>query len=257
MKVLFVGDLVGRAGRTILKRQLPRIKEANEIDFTVANVENAAGGFGLTPGLADEILDLGVDVMTSGNHIWDRKELYDYFPRQTRLLRPGNYPTGTPGYYKFVGNDRRGRRIAVMNLQGRVFMPSIDCPFRMAEEEVSKLAERASAILIDFHAEATSEKKAFGWFMDGRVSAVVGTHTHVPTADARILPNGTAFISDVGMTGSNDSVIGMTVESVLPRFLTGLPSRFEVASDSPRLNCVVLDIDENSGRARTIELLTR
>lgn len=256
MKILFVGDLVGRAGRTVLKKQLPRLKEAHEIDFTVANVENAAGGFGLTPSLGDEILNLGVDVMTSGNHIWDRKEIYDYFPRQPRLLRPGNYPAGSPGCYKFVGNDRRGQRVAVINLQGRVFMPSIECPFRMAEEEISKLADKTSAILIDFHAEATSEKMAFGWFMDGRVSAVVGTHTHVPTADARILPKGTAYISDVGMTGSYNSVIGMKVESALPRFLTGLPSRFEVASDSPRLSAVVLDIDETSGRACSIELLT-
>ena len=256
MKILFVGDLVGRAGRSVLKKQLPRIKETHEIDFTIANVENAAGGFGLTPDLGDEILNLGVDVMTSGNHIWDRKEIYDYFPREPRLLRPGNYPAESPGCYKFVGNDHRGRRVAVINLQGRVFMPSIECPFRMAEEEISKLTDKTHTILIDFHAEATSEKMAFGWFIDGRVSAVVGTHTHVPTADARILPKGTAYISDVGMTGSYDSVIGMKVESALPRFLTGRPSRFEVASDSPRLSSVVLDIDETSGRARSIELLT-
>ena len=257
MKILFVGDIVGRAGRKILKKQLSRIKDIHEIDFTVANVENAAGGFGLTPALGEEILGFGVDVMTSGNHIWDRKGIDEYFDQQPRLLRPGNYPEGSPGRYYFLGRDRRGQSVAVVNLQGRVFMPLTDCPFRLADNQIPKLAKKTSIILIDFHAEATSEKMAFSWFMDGRVSAVIGTHTHVPTADGRILPKGTAYISDVGMTGSYRSVIGMKVDSSLSRFLTGRPSRFEPATESPCLSSVVLDIDDENGMARSIDLLTR
>ncbi len=255
MRILFIGDVVGRGGRTILKQSLSQIKEGNQIDFTIANVENAAGGFGLTPKLGEEILDLGVDVMTSGNHIWDKKEIYDYLPRQPRLLRPGNYPPGTPGRYQLIGESQQGHLVAVLNLQGRVFMPITDCPFRFAEREIAKLSETTPVIVVDFHAEATSEKMAFGWFVDGRVSAVIGTHTHIPTADARVLPGGTAYISDVGMTGSYESVIGMQTDSSLSRFLTGLPSRFEPAADSPRLCSVILDVDETTGSARSIEPL--
>ena len=256
MKILFVGDVVGRGGRTILKQSLSQIKEKNQIDFTIANVENAAGGFGLTPKLGEEILNLGVDVMTSGNHIWDKKEIYDYLPQQPRLLRPGNYPPGTPGRYQLIEESQQGHLVAVLNLQGRVFMPITDCPFRFAEREITKMSEKTPVIVVDFHAEASSEKMAFGWFVDGRVSAVIGTHTHVPTADARVLPGGTAYISDVGMTGSYESVIGMQTDSSLSRFLTGLPSRFEPAADSPRLCSVILDIDETTGSARSIEPLT-
>jgi len=255
MRILFIGDVVGRGGRTILKQSLSQIKEGNQIDFTIANVENAAGGFGLTPKLGEEILNLGVDVMTSGNHIWDKKEVYDYLPRQPRLLRPGNYPPGTPGRYQLIGESQQGHLVAVLNLQGRVFMPITDCPFRFAEREIAKLSETTPVIVVDFHAEATSEKMAFGWFVDGRVSAVIGTHTHIPTADARVLPGGTAYISDVGMTGSYESVIGMQTDSSLSRFLTGLPSRFEPAADSPRLCSVILDVDETTGSARSIEPL--
>ncbi len=255
MRILFIGDVVGRGGRTILKQSLSQIKEGNQIDFTIANVENAAGGFGLTPKLGEEILNLGVDVMTSGNHIWDKKEIYDYLPRQPRLLRPGNYPPGTPGRYQLIGESQQGHLVAVLNLQGRVFMPITDCPFRFAEREIAKLSETTPVIVVDFHAEATSEKTAFGWFVDGRVSAVIGTHTHIPTADARVLPGGTAYISDVGMTGSYESVIGMQTDSSLSRFLTGLPSRFEPAADSPRLCSVILDVDETTGSARSIEPL--
>lgn len=253
MKILFIGDIVGRAGRQVLRKHLSRLKETHGIDFTIANIENAAGGFGVTPSIADDVLNWGVDVLTSGNHIWDQKEIFEYFAIQPRLLRPGNYPPGTVGRYQFVGQSPAGATVAVMNLQGRIFMPPTDCPFRMAEREIPRLAEKAQVIIIDFHAEATSEKIAFGWFVDGKVSAVIGTHTHVPTADARVLPKGTAFITDVGMTGARDSVIGMKTESALARFLTGLPARLEPATDCPRLSAVVMDVDESTGKARSIE----
>ncbi|MCZ6485834.1 MAG: TIGR00282 family metallophosphoesterase [Acidobacteria bacterium] len=256
MKILFVGDVVGRAGRKILEERLPEIQQEHEIEFTIANVENAAGGFGVTPSVGEKILGYGVDVMTSGNHIWDKKEVFDYFDQQPRLLRPGNYPPGGPGQYQFVGEARSGVLVAVVNLQGRVFMPIIDCPFQFAEREIPKLAKQASAIVVDFHAEATSEKVAFGWFMNGKVSAVIGTHTHIPTADARVLPEGTAYISDVGMTGSYESVIGMEVDSSLSRFLTGLPSHFKPATEEPCLSSVILDIDESDGSARSIRRLS-
>lgn len=242
---------MGRAGRDILRECLARIQQENHIDFTIVNVENAAGGFGITPALGAEILALGVDVMTSGNHVWDRGEVMEYLQREPRLLRPGNYP-GAPGQFSYVGESAAGTPVAVLNVQGRVFMPLIDCPFQFADREVPRLRRKTSVVIVDFHAEATSEKMAFGWFLDGKVSAVVGTHTHVPTADGRVLPGGTAFVSDVGMTGSFDSVIGMTVESSLSRFLTGLPSRFEPAVGFPRLCSVILDVDESSGTARSI-----
>ncbi|MGH9339961.1 MAG: TIGR00282 family metallophosphoesterase [Acidobacteriota bacterium] len=255
MKILFVGDIVGRAGRVVLKERLAEVQEKNGIDFTIVNVENAAGGFGITPTLADEIRNYGVDVMTSGNHIWDKKEILEYFSGQPRLLRPGNYPPGNPGAYKFVGETPAGVGVAVINLQGRVFMPNIDCPFQMAEREIPKLARETPVIVVDFHAEATSEKVAFGWFLDGKVSAVIGTHTHIPTADERVLPRGTAYITDVGMTASYDSVIGMKTEIALQRFITGLPSRLEAETEPARFSSVILDIDESSGRARSIHRL--
>ncbi len=253
MKVLFVGDIVGSAGRKVLRRYLSQLQHEHEIDFTIANVENAAGGFGITADIAQDILDYGVDVMTSGNHIWDKKEVMQYFSREPRLLRPGNYPPGLPGRDSFVAPTQVGAMAAVLNLQGRVFMPIIDCPFRRAEAQIERLSRQAQVIIVDFHAEATSEKMAFSWFLDGKVSAVIGTHTHIPTADERILPKGTAYISDVGMTGSYHSVIGMKVEGSLSRFLTGIPSRFESAKESPVLSSVVLDIDEESGKARSIQ----
>ena len=255
MKILFVGDVVGRCGRHILRDQLQDVQRQNEIDFTVVNVENAAGGFGLTPALGREILSYGVDVMTSGNHIWDKKEVVEYFSEEPRLLRPGNYPPGTPGNFQFIGECRSGVTIAVINLQGRVFMPITDCPFRLAEREILKLARRTPVIIVDFHAEATSEKVAFGWFLNGKVSAVLGTHTHVATADARILPGGTAYISDVGMTGSYDSIIGVKIEAALSRFLTGLHRPLEPATEAPRLSSVIVDVDESSGRARSARRL--
>ena len=207
------------AGRTNnSEREAAQIKEEHEIEFTIANVENAAGGFGITPAIGEKILGYGVDVMTSGNHIWDKKEVFEYLSTQPRLLRPGNYPPGTPGNFQFIGETSAGTQVAVVNLQGRVFMPIIDCPFQLAEREIPKLARQTSSIIIDFHAEATSEKVAFGWFMNGKVSAVLGTHTHIPTADARVLPEGTAYISDVGMTGSYESVIGMQIDVHCPAF---------------------------------------
>ena len=255
MKILFVGNVFGRCGRQVLRLHLQDVKQQHQIDFTVANVENAAGGFGLTPALGKEILSYGVDVMTSGNHIFDKKEVFEYFSEEPRLLRPGNYPAGTPGNFQFVAETPSGIPVAVMNLQGRVFMPITDCPFRLAEREIPKLTRTTSVIMIDFHAEATSEKMAFAWFLDGKVTAILGTHTHVPTADARILPAGTAYVSDVGMTGSYDSIIGVKVETALTRFLTGLHRPLEPATAAPRFSSVIIDVDESTGRARSLRRL--
>jgi len=253
MKILFVGDIVGRGGRKVLAEKLGGIQRENGIDFTIVNVENAAGGFGVTGEIADKILEWGADVLTSGNHVWDRKESYPYMDRQPRLLRPGNYPPGLPGSFTFFGETRQGIPVAVINLQGRVFMPIIDCPFRFIESRIDELREKTAVIVVDFHAEATSEKMAMGWFLDGRVSAVVGTHTHVPTADHRILPGGTAYVTDAGMTGSYDSVIGMKTDASLSRFLTGLNTRFEPENSRPKLCSVIIEVDEATGKARTIE----
>lgn len=252
LRILFVGDIVGRGGRKIFEKHIGSIIDQEHIDFTIVNVENAAGGFGLTPKLGEKILSAGADVMTSGNHIWDRSEVFDYFDRQPRLLRPGNYPPGTPGAFSIVAETRTGAKVATINLQGRVFMPAIDCPFRSVDKQIETLRQQTPIIVVDFHAEATSEKMAFGWHVDGRVSAMLGTHTHIPTADTRILPRGTAYVTDVGMTGPYDSVIGMTVESSLPRFLTGRRSRFEPETKNPRLCSVVVEVDERSGEALSI-----
>lgn len=255
MKILFVGDVVGRPGRRILRDRLQEVLSRESIDFTIINVENAAGGHGITPSIADEILALGADVMTSGNHIWDKKEVLGYIGQQPRLLRPGNYPPGTPGGFSVVVPSPSGVPVAVINLQGRVFMPMIDCPFQMAEKEIPGLKRQAPIVIVDFHAEATSEKIAFGRFLDGQVSAVLGTHTHVATADAQVLAEGTAYVSDVGMTGPSDSVIGMKVEPSLKRFLTARRQRFEVATGPCIFSSVVLDVDEESGEARSIRRL--
>lgn len=252
MKILFVGDIVGRGGRTVLASQLPVVREKLAVDFTIVNVENAAGGFGLTPPLAREILALGADVMTSGNHIWDKREIYQYMDAEPRLLRPHNYPAGLPGSGRCVVESAAGIRVGVLNLQGRVFMPPIDCPFQAAGREAAWMAQRAEVLVVDFHAEATSEKVAMGWHLDGRASAVLGTHTHIPTCDARVLPGGTAYVTDVGMTGSYESVIGMKKEGALDRFLTALPGRLEVENADPRFSAVLLDIDESTGKARSI-----
>ncbi len=249
MKVLFVGDVVGRPGRNALKGHLHGILEDRKIDFCIANGENCAGGNGITPLLVQELLGLGVDVITTGNHVWDKKEILDFINSQPRLLRPANYPPTVPGKGLYVGLLRNEIPYAVINLQGRVFMPPSDCPFRVCESLLSQLKPEVKVVILDFHAEATAEKQSMGWYLDGRVSAVVGTHTHVATADARILPHGTAYITDVGMTGPHESVIGVDWTIVLTRFVNQIPVKFETASGDVRINAVEMDIDEQTGKA--------
>ena len=253
MRILFVGDIVGSPGRRILKDHLADMVQQRGIDLAIVNCENAASGFGITPRLAEELFAAGADVLSGGNHIWDRKEILEYFPHQPRLLRPANFPDGLPGSGLFAGKTRSGVDYAVLNLQGRTFMAPIDCPFRAAERELARIPPETKIIVVDMHAETTSEKQAMGWFLDGKVSAVVGTHTHVMTADAHVLPKGTAFITDVGMTGPHDSIIGMAKESIIERFLKSLPARFEVAEGDVQLHAAVIDADEETGRARSIE----
>ncbi len=256
IRVLFIGDIVGKPGRKVLSSLLPSLKEKYKPSIIIANGENAAGGFGITPDVADEIFSIGVDVITSGNHIWDKKEIVEYLDRERRILRPANYPDSSPGKGSIILKIEGGERIAVVNLQGRVFMDSIDCPFRIAVKEIEKISSEARIIIVDFHAEATSEKAAMGWFLDGRVSAVVGTHTHVQTADERILSERTAFITDVGMVGSLNSVIGLEKEAVIKRFLTNMPQKFEPATKQLKLDGVIIDIDNITGCAINIERLT-
>lgn len=256
IRVLFIGDIVGKPGRKVLSSLLPSLKERYRPFIVIANGENAAGGFGITPDVADEIFSMGVDVITSGNHIWDKKEIIEYLDRERRILRPANYPDSSPGRGSVILEMEGGERIAVVNLQGRVFMDSIDCPFRIAVKEIEKISSEARIIIVDFHAEATSEKAAMGWFLDGRVSAVVGTHTHVQTADERILSERTAFITDVGMVGSLNSVIGLEKEAVIKRFLTNMPQKFEPATKQLKLDGVIIDIDNITGCAINIERLT-
>jgi 2',3'-cyclic-nucleotide 2'-phosphodiesterase len=251
MKILFIGDIFASAGRKIVAEHLQDIVETNGIDLAIANAENAAGGFGLTPAIAEELFGMGLDVLTSGNHIWDKREVYDYFERQPRLLRPANYPQG-PGSGLILIHAHNGVGCAVLNLQGRTYMPSTDCPFRKADQILAELDPAIKVRFVDFHAEVTSEKVAMGRYLDGRVSAVIGTHTHVPTADTRILPEGTAYQTDCGMTGPYDSVIGVETGIVLQRFLTGLPVRMEAARRAPELHSVIVDVDETTGRARSV-----
>ena len=227
------------------------IVEANQIDLAIANAENAAGGFGITPAIAEDLFALGIDVLTSGNHVWDKRELYDYLNRQPRLLRPANYPEG-PGHGMVTVKARNGVECAVLNLQGRTYMPPTDCPFRKADTLLSQIDPAVKVKFVDFHAEVTSEKMALGWYLDGRVSAVVGTHTHVPTADTRILPGGTAYQTDCGMTGPYRSVIGVDTETIVQRFLSGLPVRMEAAKHGVELHSVIVDVDEETGRARAV-----
>lgn len=252
MRLLFIGDIVGRPGRRALKENLPGLQRELDIDFVVANGENAAGGNGITREVARELLASGIDVITMGNHVWDHKEIFDLIEQEKRILRPANYPPGVPGAGFCVYETGHKGRIAVLNLAGRVFMSELDCPFRKADQLLAQLGGITRVILVDFHAEATSEKMAMGWYLAGRVSAVCGTHTHVQTADERILPGGTAYITDVGMTGPRDSVIGVKKELVLGKFLTQLPRRFEVASGPYQFNAVVIDIDDETGEAREV-----
>ncbi len=254
--LLFIGDIFASPGRTIVARYLRDIVAAEKIDLAIANVENAAGGFGITPQLADELFGFGLNVLTTGNHVWDKREIYDYFPRQPRLLRPANYVEELPGAGLIVVKARNGVECAVMNLQGRVYMPTIDCPFRKADSLLASIPESVKVRFVDFHAEVTSEKVTMGWYLDGRVSGVVGTHTHIPTADTRILPNGTAYQTDAGMTGPYHGVIGVDKEIILQRFLTQMPVRMEAARHGAELHSVIIEVDETTGKATAVRRFT-
>jgi metallophosphoesterase (TIGR00282 family) len=259
VKILFIGDIFGQPGRTIVKDALPKLVEEISPDLILANGENAAAGFGITPPLVEELLDVGISVLTSGNHIWDKKEIIPYLSEHAdgRLLRPANYPGATPGHGLYRGKTRAGIDYAVLNLQGRVFMPSIDCPFRAADALLAQVPPEVRIRIVDVHAEATSEKLSLGWYLDGRVTSVIGTHTHIPTADETVLPQGTAYITDVGMTGPYDSVIGMEKGAVIQKFLSQLPARFEVAKGDVRLCAVLVDADAETGRASSIQRIVR
>lgn len=254
MKVIFLGDIIGKPGRNALARKLDILIRENEADIVIANGENAAGGIGISPGTCDSLFEMGVDMVTSGNHIFKKKEIIDYLDLEPRLLKPANYPPGTPGkgYYIFEVEKLGGLKVAVINICGRVFVENLDCPFRTIDRILEYIKERTPVIIVDIHAEVTSEKVAMGWFLDGRVSAVIGTHTHIQTADERVLPGGTAYITDTGMVGSRDSVIGVKKENIIKRFLTGMPQQFTVAKEDVWINGVVIDIDEKSGKARQI-----
>ena len=255
MNILFIGDVVGRPGRRILQAELDGLIDRERIDFVVANAENAAGGFGLTPEVAEELLDMGIHCLTSGNHIWDKREVFDYLDRKPCVLRPLNYPPACPGRGVFVGETASGEPVAVLNVMGRVFMPPVDDPFHRVDEELERLGTRARVMVVDMHGEATSEKIAMGWHLAGRVSLVLGTHTHVPTADQRILPEGTAYQTDVGMTGPYDSVIGVLKEDVLKRFTSGMPVRFRTAKRGVELRATVVTVNGETGRASSIKTL--
>tara|TARA_B100000686_G_scaffold350698_2_gene447362 strand:- start:1949 stop:2737 length:789 start_codon:yes stop_codon:yes gene_type:complete len=253
MNILFIGDIVGKPGRRALKETLGSIRKKYQIDFCVGNGENAAGGFGLTPEVANELFDLGIDVITSGNHIFDKQEIIPHLSREHRILRPANYPAENPGKGWVLARAANGQDVAVLNLIGRVYMDAVDCPFKKADSEIPRLKEKANIILVDMHAEVTSEKNALGWHLDGRVSAVLGSHTHVQTADERILPGGTAYLTDAGMTGPRNSVIGIKKETAISRFITRLPRRFETASGESQVSAAAVDIDSANGQARKIE----
>jgi len=254
MKIMMIGDVYGEPGRAALTKLLPKLRDQHRVDFTVVNVENSAGGFGVTQPIAESVLDLGVDVMTTGNHVWDKKETVSYIVKENRLLRPANYPEGTPGA-GYITVKAGPHRVTVINLMGRVFMNPIDCPFRKVEAILESVGGETPIRLVDFHCEATSESIAMGWWLDGKVSAVVGTHRHVQTADERVLPGGTAYITDLGMTGPTDGVIGVDREQILQRFLYQMPMRFETAKGPTALHGVVITVDPDTGRASAIERL--
>jgi metallophosphoesterase (TIGR00282 family) len=262
MRILFIGDIVGSPGRQIVRDRLADLVEHHHIDLVIANGENSASGFGITPRIAEELFEMGIAVLTGGNHSWDRKEIFDYMPHEPRLLRPANFAEGNPGTGLYVGTAKNAVKFAVLNLQGRVFLAPSDDPFRKADCELARVPQDVAFVLVDMHAETTSEKIAMGWYLDGRVTAVVGTHTHVATADDRVLPNGTAYITDVGMTGPHDGVIGMERGGIIKKFLDGLPARFEVAPGDVQMNAVVIETDDaglrNDGgrlRAKSISRL--
>lgn len=255
MKVLVIGDIMGEPGRRAVERRLPKLVAQHNIDLVIANGENIAGGFGITPELAHELFEWGASVITTGNHAWDKREIMEYIRHEPRLLRPANYPDGVPGKGSIVVETAGGERLAVLHLMGRVFMPTLDCPFQAARREIAKLKLETSAIVVDMHAEATSEKMAMGYFLDGEVSAVVGTHTHVQTADEQMLPKGTAYLTDIGMTGPVHSVIGVKKELVIEKFLTGMPRRFEVASGPAVFCAALIELDGTLGKAVGIQRL--
>jgi metallophosphoesterase (TIGR00282 family) len=253
MKILFIGDIFASGGRGIVAENLNRLITEHKVDLAIANAENSAGGFGITPSIAEELLSLGLDVLTGGNHSFDKREIYDYYEHQPRLLRPANYPPGLAGSGVFTGKARNGTPYAVINLQGRAHMANIDCPFRKADSILEALDKDIKIRFVDFHAELTSEKVAMGWHLDGRATAMVGTHTHIPTADARVLPGGLAYQTDAGMTGPYSSVIGVDKDIILRRFLTGLSGRMEAAREGVELHGVLIDADEGTGKAKSIE----
>ncbi|HLG43783.1 MAG TPA: TIGR00282 family metallophosphoesterase [Nitrospirales bacterium] len=255
MKILFIGDIVGEPGRKSVARQVPRLVGQRGVDLVIGNAENAAGGFGITPDIARELFKAGLHVLTSGNHIWDKKEIIDYIREEPRLLRPANYPEEAPGHGSVVVTTTSGEKVGVMQLMGRVDMPTVDCPFRVGRRVLETLRREAGTIIVDMHAEATSEKMAMGWYLDGEVSGVFGTHTHVQTADERILPKGTAYLTDIGMTGPVDSVIGIKKEIAIEKFLTQMPRRFEVASGPCVFSAVLLEVDTAVGKAVSIDRL--
>lgn len=256
-RFLFIGDIVGRPGRDLIRRGVAALRDYHQLDLVIANAENSAAGFGITRDIGEQILDAGVDVMTSGNHIWDKREAIDYIGIEPRLLRPLNFPAGVPGNGSYIARTEAGVSVGVVNAMGRVFMLNIDDPFAGVLREIEKVKQRARIVFVDFHAEATSEKVAMGWHLDGKVSAVVGTHTHVPTADERVLPKGTAFQSDAGMCGPMDSVIGSQIEPVLERFHTMMPTRFGVGTGAVRVNGALITIEPATGKALKIERIAR
>ncbi len=253
MKILFIGDIIGSPGRMAVRELLPGLLAKKKIDFVIANCENAAAGFGVTRKNVEELYSCHIDVLTSGNHIWNKKEVLEFIGDYEKLLRPANYPATTPGSGVVVVTAKSGDKVGIINLAGRVFMHPSDCPFVTAKNKVAELREKTKIIIVDIHAEATSEKKALGWYLDGEVSAVLGTHTHVQTADEEILPQGTAYISDAGMTGPFDSVIGINKEVIIERFLTQMPNKFDLAKNDIRMQGVIIDIDAESGKAKAIE----
>jgi metallophosphoesterase (TIGR00282 family) len=262
MRVLFIGDIVGAPGREIVRERLADLASSQRIDLVIANGENSAAGFGITPRIAEELFGYGIEALSGGNHSWDKREILDYMPHEPRLLRPANFPEGNPGGGVFIGSARNGMKYAVINIQGRIFMGPSDDPFRKTDAILASLPLDVSFVLVDMHAETTSEKIAYGWYVDGRVTAVVGTHTHVATADERVLPCGTAYITDVGMTGPHDGVIGMDRAGILKKFLDGMPARFEVAQGNVQMNCALIETDDSGPRndegrlrARSIERL--
>lgn len=253
MRILFIGDIVGKPGREAVSGLLQKVINDFGIEFTIANGENAAGGMGMTPAIAVELLSQGVDLLTSGNHIWAKKEIFPFLDKENRVLRPANYPPHVPGRGTGIFQSKSGEKVGVINLEGRVFMKHLDCPFRIGEKEIDEIRKETPTIVVDFHAEATSEKVAMGWFLDGKVTAVLGTHTHVQTSDEKILGGGTAYITDVGMTGPLDSVIGIRKQVAVNRLLTQIPWKFDVATEEVEMQGVILDVDPLMGKAKRIQ----